>query len=142
MLFIEKYFVNYFKRLNKVLADELRHDLVHGFGSLGRPAGVALAVAVNSDTDIEIKVGQLRRRNTMALNAVAFSEQFLTAFRRVKHLVDTGKDPALVSRVACAARLELRIVEGVQNQFETIYREAERKGLVTTFGRRRRARVC
>lgn len=27
---------SFYKHLDKVLADELRHDLVHGFGSLGR----------------------------------------------------------------------------------------------------------
>ena len=32
-----------YKHLDKVLADELRHDLVHGFGSLGRRGAVGLA---------------------------------------------------------------------------------------------------
>src|SRR5881628_710968 len=54
-----------YKHLDKVLADELRHDLVHGFGSLGRRGAVGLALAVKSDTTVELKVGKRRGKDTI-----------------------------------------------------------------------------
>lgn len=89
-----------------------------------------LALAVKSDTTVELKVGKRRGKEAIVINAVAFADQFLAAFRHIKNVVDRGSDPDLVSRIARAARLRWRVSQGVRNQFESAYRIAMRKGLV------------
>lgn len=132
---------SFYKHLGKVLADELRHDLVHGFGSLGRRGAVRLALALKSDTTVELKVGKRHGKDTIVINAVAFADQFLAAFRHVKDLVDRGSDPGLVSRIARATRSRWPVGQGVRNQFESAYNIAMRRGLVLGSARRRRRPV-
>ena len=61
------------------------------------------------DTTVELKVGKRRGKEAIVINAVAFADQFLAAFRHIKNVVDRGSDPDLVSRIARAARLRWRV---------------------------------
>lgn len=129
---------SYFKKLCKVLADELRHDLVHGFGSKRHGSQVRLALYVDPNTASQIKVGAQRGHRLLALNAVAFAEQTAEAFERLRRAVADESDPELVKRIARAARLAWPPTQGVRQQFDQVYHSALGRGL--TFSVVRRAR--
>lgn len=139
MAFVQRYFPkgSMFKKLVKVLADELRHDLVHGFGSLGRQPGVRLAIAVKADTAVDLRVAQRRGKPTLAINAIAFAAAFLAAFDQVRDRLASGSDPRLTANIARASRLRFPVNTGVRHQFDVVYDEATRKGMTATLRRSR-----
>lgn len=129
--FINHYYPSgsYFKKLSKVLADFLRNDLVHGFGSANPKVPFGIGIFISSDPKNQIKVGMRRRKHFLALNAIALAEHTISAFEGMKKIVTEGKDVELIRNIARAKRLSWPVSLRVLNQFENVYQHARTEGL-------------
>jgi hypothetical protein len=129
--FINRYFPrgSYFKKLSKVLADFLRHDLVHGFGSANPKVPFRMGLFIRSDPQDQIRTGTQRGKNFLALNSIALAEHTISAFEGMKTIVTQGEDVDLIRNIVKAKRLRIPVSTRVSNQFEVVYQEACEKGL-------------
>jgi hypothetical protein len=93
-----------FKKIAKILADALRHELIHGFGGRESTAPFELGLYVSPDTERTYEVRDGRRRPTLAVNAVAFADAVLKAFDNLTRRVQL--EPDLVDRVLAGSRLK------------------------------------
>jgi hypothetical protein len=131
MEFIQRHFPkgSYFKKLAKVLADYVRHDLVHGFGSSNATVPFAIMLSIGSSAPAEILAGMRHGKKTIALNSVALAEQIIKACMSMQKKVKNGKDTSVIDNILKAKRLKLSVVLAVSNQFDQVYEEALRKKL-------------
>ena len=116
--FITGYFPknNRFKRLSKILGDGMRHELVHGFGSLTSTAPFELGLFVSDNTEADWENRPGKKRPTLAINAVAFARSVLLAFEALKAKV--GETPTLAARVVSNARAPFPTQAGVIAQWK------------------------
>lgn len=77
-----------FKLIAKILADAMRHELVHGFGGRDTTAPFELGLYISSDPKQFYEVRSGAERPTLAINAVAFADAVLAGFARLKKRVD------------------------------------------------------
>jgi hypothetical protein len=131
MEFMDRYFPqgSYFKKFSKVLADFLRHALVHGFGSTNPKVGFGVGLFIRADSQDQIRAGTRQGKKFLALNSIALAKHSISAFERMKNIVTEGKDLELLKNIVKAKRLRLPVSARVSNQFEAVYLEACRKGL-------------
>jgi len=130
--FIERYFPHgsYFKKLSKVLADFVRHDLVHGFGSGNPNVSFKIGLFIDSDPRNQIKGGMKRGKKFLALNNIALAEHTIAAIESMKRTVISGRDLNLVSNIVRAKRIRLTVSGRVSNQFQVVYQDACKRGLI------------
>ena len=131
MEFMNRYFPqkSYFKKLSKVLADFLRHALVHGFGSTNPEVGFRVDLFIRADSQDQIRAGMRQGKKSLALNSIVLAKHSISAFERMKKIVTEGKDLELLKNIVKAKRLRLPVSVRVSNQFEAVYQEACTKGL-------------
>jgi hypothetical protein len=131
MEFVARYFPqgSYFKKLSKVLADFLRHDLVHVFGSTNPKVGFKMGLFIRADSQDQIRAGVRQGKKFLALNSIALAEHTISAFECMKSIVTEGKDLEILKNIVKAKRLRLPVSVRVSNQFEAVFREVCTKGL-------------
>ncbi|MEN8263265.1 MAG: hypothetical protein ABFR82_07365, partial [Nitrospirota bacterium] len=92
--FIEKYFPskNEFKKISKILADYLRHSLVHGFAPLHDNYPFDLNLVINENSIEEpIKTFEGKKLG-IQLNGIAFADQVISTFKkRIKEVINNEK---------------------------------------------------
>lgn len=81
MEFIQRYFPNgsYFKKLVKVLADFLRHDLVHGFGSSNPKVDFEIMLFIRSSVAGDILAGMRNNKKMIAISSIALAQHTIEA---------------------------------------------------------------
>lgn len=128
--FIEKYFPNkdQHKLISKVLADYLRHTLVHGFAPRedGYPFDLQLVVSTQG-RDIPPQAVERNGRLTIRLDAISFIDKVVTAFGQVKRGLNV--DNKLVQNIVAAEETAKRISppKEVTNQFIASYAKLQKK---------------
>lgn len=114
--FIERFFPaqSQFRRVAKILADDFRHELVHGFGSRNpeRPFELDVFVADSPVPAVEPR----RDAKALAINALLLADETAAALQAIK--LQVSIDPALAAQVSIAAAMRFPIQPGVKNQFE------------------------
>jgi hypothetical protein len=83
-----------FKLIPKILADSMRHQLVHGFGGRSTTAPFELGLYVSNDPTRLYEVRTGTERPTLAINALAFADGLLAAFARLHKRVAKESDLA------------------------------------------------
>jgi len=131
MEFLQRFFPqdSYFKKLNKVLADLLRHTLVHGFGSSKVNIPAHIELCIHKDVRVQIKAGSKDGKQALYFNSVSLADQTIEAFNSLKQNVDAG-DADLCVIILEALEYTHPVSKHVFNQFDAVYQEAQRKGLV------------
>ncbi len=131
MEFLQKYFScnSFFKKLNKVLADFLRHDLVHAFGSANVNFPFEICLFIDSDVGCQIQVGEHNGKEALFINSIALAHQTIEAFYRFKYDVDQNSSNTLSDNIVQAKNYSHRLSKGVPNQFKAVYKQAQREGL-------------
>lgn len=131
MEFIRRFFPkgSYFRKLEKVLADFLRHDLVHGFGSSNPNVPFELGIFISKDTSNRLKAGCKEGKKLLKINAIALAQDTIDAFYTLMERVRQGKDTKLLANVLQATHLSFPVSKRVSNQFAVLHRYAERHGL-------------
>jgi hypothetical protein len=117
--FIETYFPRKhpFKRISKILADAMRHELVHGFGGRRSSAPFELALYVSADKGRFYEVRERRRRRPLlTINSVAFADAVLGAAGDIRRRMD--REPCLVERILSGAAARFKTPEGVLAEWE------------------------
>ena len=116
--FIETFFPkgSKFKQVSKILADNLRHELVHGFGSCSTNAPFDMAIFVKNAPDRQVELGRRRRRDVVRINAVALADQVLEGFAALQDQLGSNFD--LVKKICAASRLRFIVQKRVINQFK------------------------
>jgi hypothetical protein len=129
MEFVQRFFHrdSYFKKLRKVLADFLRHALVHGFGSGSANVPFEIALFIDKDESNQIIASHENNKKTLKLNSVALAHQTIEAFDKLKRRVDGGTDMDLCNNIADASRYTHPVSHHVSNEFDAVYKQAQRK---------------
>ena len=128
--FIEKYFPSkdQYKLISKILADYLRHTLVHGFAPRedGYPFDLQLVVSTQA-RDIPPLAVEKNGRLAICLDAISFVNKIITAFEQVKRGLD--KDNKLVQNIIAAEDAAKKITppKEVTNQFIASYAKLQKK---------------
>lgn len=132
MEFVQKFFRrdSYFKRLCKVLADFLRHVLVHGFGSGSANVPFRIGLFICEDETNQIIASYESNKKMLKLNSIALAAQTIQAFNKLKQTVDEGKDADLIDSIVAAINYTHPVSNRVSNQFDKVYEQAQRRGLV------------
>ena len=131
MVFLQRFFQpdSYFKKLHKVLADYLRNTLVHGFGfsKMSPPRHIDLCIDENASRQLQAckKDGE----RVLKLNSISLACQTIEAFDRLKKEVEAG-DTGLCASILEADGCTCELPKRVRHQFDAVYEEAQRKGLV------------
>ncbi len=113
-----------FKPVSKILADSLRHDLAHGFGSRSTDAPFDVGIFVADAPDRQVELGRRGRREVVWINAVALADQVLEAFRTIQGRIVS--DAHLVENIRSASRLRFPVPTRVVNQFLTLRPQGSR----------------
>ena len=101
-----------FKRIAKILADGVRHELVHGFGGRQSSAPFVIGLYVSADTARFYEVRERpHRRPTLAINAVTFADAVLAGAANISRRLD--REPALVDCVLAGAGAKFTTPKGV-----------------------------
>lgn len=129
MAFIRDFFPreSQFRRLEKVLADFLRHDLVHGFGCANPTVPFDLSLLIRKETSKRVAPGYSDGKKLLKINAIALARDTMSAFYRLKQKVRSGTDKPLLDRMVQARNLALPISKGALKQFEVVHRDLERQ---------------
>ena len=129
MGFIRDYFPrdSLFRKLEKVLADFLRHDLVHGFGAANPTVPFDLGLFVSKETSKRVTSGYSNGKKLLKLNSHALARDTIAAFYTLKQKVRSGADKPLLARIVQAKTLALPVSSGALKQFEVVHREIERQ---------------
>lgn len=128
--FIEKYFParDNYKSISKILADYLRHVLVHGFAPRedGYPFDLHLTVS-RQGHDIPPLAVEKNNRLAIQLDAISFVNKIVTAFEHVKRSM--YKDAALAKKIVAAEEASKNIPppKKVTNQFIASYPKLRKK---------------
>ncbi len=129
MAFIRDFFPpgSQFRKLEKVLADFLRHDLVHGFGCANPMVPFDLSLFIRKETSKRVVPGYSDGKKQLKINAIALARDTMSAFYKLKQKVQSGTDKPLLDRIARAKNLALPVSKGALNQFEVLHRDLERQ---------------
>lgn len=129
MTFIRDFFPreNEFRRLEKVLADFLRHDLVHGFGCANPMVPLNLSLFIGKENSKRVEPGHSDGQEVLKLNSIALAQDTMSAFYGLKKKVRVGLEKPLLKRIVMAKHLGLRVSGGVLRQFEVVHRDLERR---------------
>lgn len=130
MEFLRRYFTrdSFFKKLNKVLADFLRHDLVHGFGSANQNLPFEIALFIDSNVSHQIQAGEYNGKKMLSLNSMALAHQTIEAFYKFKRDVDKGRGSALYDNIVQAKNYSHPLNKRISNQFEAVYKQVQQGG--------------
>jgi hypothetical protein len=130
MDFIQQYFErdSYFKKLKKVLANWLRNYLVHGFGSLDVHDNYDISLFISKDI-IQVAVGKEGEKKIIKLNSIAVARQTIIAFLKMKKIVQERSNVSIINSIAEAVANKRKLSGKVLNEFNAVYKIAERKGL-------------
>ena len=104
-----------FKKIAKILADALRHELVHGFGGRKSSAPFELGLYVSPETARTYEVREGRRLPMLAVNVVAFADGVLKAFDNFASRLRL--EPDLVDRVLAGSRLQFATPTAVVSEW-------------------------
>ena len=131
MDFLQRFFPrdSYFKKLHKVLADYLRNTLVHGFGSSKVSPPRYIDLCIDEDASRQLQACKKDGEKVLQLNSISLACQTIEAFDCLKKKVEAG-DTHLCTSILEADGYTHRLPKGVCNQFDAVYQEAQRKGLV------------
>jgi hypothetical protein len=124
MDFMKIYFdrSSFFKKISKVLADFLRHSLVHSYGSYTSPvATFKLALAISTDLTVQARASEKDGNRKMVLNSLVLAEQTLKAFQKFKAKVKDGKTKELVANIIKARDDERTVGKKIIRQFTLHY---------------------
>ncbi len=129
MAFIRDYFPREspFRKLEKVLADFLRHDLVHGFGCANPSVPFELSLFISKATSKRVTPGYLDGKKLLKMNSIALARDTMAAFYTLKHKVRSGTDKPLLARMVQAKNLALPVSRGALKQFDVVHRDLERQ---------------
>jgi hypothetical protein len=129
--FIQRYFTpnSFFKKLNKVLSDFLRHDLVHGFGSANPNHPFQIGLFINSNMGLQIQARENNGKRMLSLNSMALAQQTIEAFYKFKSDVDKAGDSTLWGNIVRAKNYSHPLSKRILNQFEAVYKQVQKKGL-------------
>ena len=132
MEFLKQFFPSdsYFKKLKKVLADFLRNDLVHVFGSANLSIPFEIELFINSDVGNQIISSSDGKKKTLKLNSIALAHHTIEAFNKLKKEVNRGTDTSLCDNILEASRYTHNVSRSVLNEFDDVYQEIEQKKLV------------
>lgn len=130
VFFLQDYFESesYFKKIKGILANYLRHSLVHGYGSIADDSVTNLVVIISNDSDYQIKSGYFRGNKALKLNAIEFAKQILSAFSKLEEKINK-KDKDIIDKFEKAKKHEIKYSVKIKNEFNSIYEETQRKGL-------------
>jgi hypothetical protein len=123
MYFLQRYFTqdSLFKKLNKVLADFLRHDLVHGFGSANPNLPFVLGLFIDNNVRRQVQATEYNGKKMLCLNSMALAHQTIEAFYKLKRDVDCGTDSTLCDHIVRAKNYSRPLGKRISNQFEGVY---------------------
>ncbi len=116
-----------FRKLEKVLADFLRHDLVHGFGCANPSVPFELSLFISKETSKQLKSGYSDGKKVFKINSIALGRDTVEALYTLKKRVRSGKDQPLVARLLQASHLALPVSKGALKQFEVVHRDLDRR---------------
>ncbi len=130
MTFIRDFFpqASPFRKLEKVLADFLRHDLVHGFGSANSSVPFEIGLFISKETSKRVTPGYSDGKKLLKMNSIALARDTTAAFYTLKRKVRSGTDKPLLARIVQAKNLTLPVSSGALKQFEVVHRDLERQG--------------
>jgi hypothetical protein len=131
MEFLQRFFPrdSYFKKLHKVLAAYLRNTLVHAFGFSRMSPPRYIDLCIDKDASRQLETCKKDDERVLKLNSISLACQTIEAFDRLKKEVEAG-DTGLCASILEADGHPHRLSKGVCNQFDAVYQEAQRKGLV------------
>jgi hypothetical protein len=115
---VERFFPagSQFRRVSKVLADYVRHDLVHGFGVRPSKSRFEVALNVRPESGSAVRFRRDGRRQVLVLDSVAFAGDLIAAFDEV--LRRFKKDTEMVKQCTSAAAYRTpKMSAKVRNQF-------------------------
>ncbi len=129
MTFIRDFFPreSQFRKLEKVLADFLRHDLVHGFGCANPTVPFDLRLFISKETSKRVAAGYSDGKKLLKINAIALARDTMSAFYRLKQRVRSGTDKPLLTKMVQAKNLALPVIKGALKQFEVVHLDLERQ---------------
>lgn len=128
--FIENYFPSkdHYKLISKILADYLRHSLVHGFAPRedGYPFDLSLTVSKQRKNIPPFAV-ESKNRLSIHLDAISFINNIVSAFERVKQSLE--KDTDLAKKIVAAEKhiKKSSPPKEVTNQFIASYPKLQKK---------------
>ena len=128
--FIEGYFPSkdQYKSISKILADYLRHILVHGFAPRedGYPFDLHLTVSTQGHNIPPLAV-ESNNRLAIQLDAISFANKIVAAFEQVKQSME--KDTELAKKIVAAEEASKKISppKDVTNQFIASYAKLQKK---------------
>jgi hypothetical protein len=128
--FMDKYFLrgSVFKDLSKVLADFLRHVLVHSYGAYDSPRSpFGLGLYINLDRNEIARAVVRDGKAGIELNSLALAEQTLDAFEKFKKAVEKGDSAELLAKIIRARDHEIEIGKPIVNQFNVMYERLKQK---------------
>lgn len=105
-----------FKHLDKILADYLRHSLVHGFGTHQDQCEFEVTVGIESAADVGAGINEEDGRQMLIVNAIALVDATIQAFDAVQKRL--SGDPQLCSRIVVASNVPYKVGKPVHNQFK------------------------
>jgi len=129
MAFIRDFFPreSQFRKLEKVLADFLRHDLVHGFGCANPTVPFDLSLFIRKESSKRVVAGYSDGKKQLKINAIALARDTMSGFYSLKQKVRSGSDKPLLDRMVQARNLALPVSKGALKQFEVVHRGLERQ---------------
>lgn len=128
--FLQDYFVrdSYFKKMKKILADPLRNHLVHGFASSTANVPFDLGLFIQ-DGSIQVKSGMVNHKKIIKLNGIAFANQTIRAFLKLKQKAEDGTDRKLVTNILKAKTFSYPVSSSAKNEFDAVFKRTQREGL-------------
>ena len=129
MAFIRDFFprASLFRKLEKVLADFLRHDLVHGFGCANPSVPFELGLFISKETSKQLGCGYSDGKKLLKISSIALGRDTIEAFYTLKQRVRSGKHQPLVASLLQASHLALPVSKGAVRQFEVVHCDLERR---------------
>jgi hypothetical protein len=123
--FMDKYFLKdgFFKKFSKVLADFLRHSLIHSFGSYTSPqVNFQLALAISTNLSLHAAATEEEGKRKITVNSLSLAEQTLQAFKKFQAEVEKG-DSQLIDNILKTKNLNLDVGNGITKQFDVMFKE-------------------
>ena len=102
-----------FRKVSKILADYVRHDLVHGFGVRRTKLRFDAAIKVRPDSHPPVR---FQGRHLLVLDAVAFADDFIMALDSVARRLKGDMELAARCSAAAAYRFP-KMGKSIRNQF-------------------------
>jgi hypothetical protein len=123
MEFIQERFERHssFKHLVKVLADFLRHALVHGYGSYTPKLDFGLDLFISLDMNDRTRAVEETGIRKIRLNSLALADETIRAFEEFLEEVNEGKNAEQLSNIVRARDHEVKVSESISNQFNVVF---------------------